>query len=135
MLICASAPVIFSVVIAGVFSLSIASVPTSAQEVSRQSRSRWEKLMYQDTKALIQETSVEIAKNAQNAISLRMLTSAYYRNSEAENGKSDAAAAHSLLQDPATAEEFQARCYAERRIEKYNKAITYCTKAITHEPK
>src|SRR6185436_15381936 len=64
-----------------------------------------------------------------------MRSSAYYRNNEPDKGKSDAAAALALLINPANAEEFEARCYAERRLEKYDEALLDCTKAIELDPK
>ena len=47
-------------------------ISISAQSDNQQTRTRWEKLVYEDTKALIQETTVELAKNPQNAVALRM---------------------------------------------------------------
>lgn len=107
---------------------------TSAQPGTHQTRIRWENLVYEDAKALIQETTVELAKNPRNAVALRMRSSAFYRNREAEKGKADAAAALALLSKPANAEEFEARCYANRRMEKHDEAILDCTKAIQLDP-
>src|SRR5687767_5342091 len=102
------------------------SIPGLAQSNVRQIQARWERLVYEDTGALIRETSAEIAKNPQHALAMRMRSSGYYRNGEAEKGKVDAIAALALLKDPARAEEFEAKCYAERRLEKYDEAIVSC---------
>ncbi len=107
----------------------------SAQSSGQQTRNRWEKLVYEDAKALIQETTLELAKNPQNAVALRMRSSAFYRNKESEKGKADAVAALALLKSPADAEEFEAKCYAERRLEKYDEALLSCTKAIELDSK
>ena len=106
-----------------------------SQSDPSQTRARWERLVYEDVKTLLQETSAEITKNPQNAVALRMRSSAYYRNSEAEKGKTDAVAALALLKSPVKAEEFEAKCYAERRMEKYDEALLDCTKAIELDPK
>src|SRR5688572_26124870 len=98
------------------------SVALLAQSGLNPVRVRWEKLMYEDVKAVIRETTDELAKNL-NPLALRMRSSAYYRNFEPEKGKADAAAALVLLKSPATAEEFEAKCYSERRAEKYSEAI------------
>src|SRR5688572_14249139 len=110
-------------------------ISVSAQSSSQQTRNRWEKLVYEDAKALIQETTLELEKNPQNAIALRMRSSAFYRNSEPEKGKADAVAALALLKNPANAGEFEAKCYAERRLEKYDEALLNCTKAIELDSK
>lgn len=110
-------------------------ISVSAQSSGQQTRSRWEKLVYEDAKALIQETTLELAKNPQNAVALRMRSSAFYRNKESEKGKADAVAALALLKSPADAEEFEAKCYAERRLEKYDDALLDCTKAIELDSK
>jgi hypothetical protein len=52
-------------------------------------RVRWEKLVYEDPKTAIQETTAELARNANNAIALRMRSSAYYRNFEPEKAGND----------------------------------------------
>ncbi len=110
-------------------------VSISAQSSKQQVRIRREKLMYEDTKALIQETTLELAKNPQDALALRMRSSAFYREGEPEKGKADAAAALALLKNPTNADEFEAKCYAERRLEKYDEAILDCTRAIELDPK
>ena len=110
-------------------------ISVSAQSSGQQARNRWEKLVYEDAKALIQETTLELAKNPQNAVALRMRSSAFYRNNEPEKGKADAVAALALLKNPANAEEFEAKCYAERRLEKYDEALLSCTKAIELDSK
>jgi len=107
----------------------------SAQTSKQQTRSRWEKLVYEDAKALIDETTMELAKTPQNAVALRMRSSAFYRNGEREKGKADAVAALAVLKNPAVAEDFEAKCYAERRLEKYDEAILSCTRAIELDPK
>lgn len=114
-------------------SFSITTVWT--QSSTEATRIRWEKLMYEDTKALIQETTLELAKNPQNALALRMRSSAFYREGEPEKGKADAVAVLALLKNPTNAEEFEAKCYTERRLEKYDEAILDCTRAIELDPK
>jgi hypothetical protein len=52
-------------------------------------RVRWEKLVYEDPKTAIQETTAELARNANNAIALRMRSSAYYRNFEPEKARGE----------------------------------------------
>jgi len=99
------------------------SIRVSAQSSKQQTRSRWEKLVYEDAKALIDETTRELEKNPQNALALRMRSSAYYRSNEPEKGKADAVAAFALLKTPVDAGDFEAKCYAERRLEKYDDAI------------
>ena len=91
--------------------------------------------MYEDVGTVIKETSAELVKDPGNAIALRMRSSAFYRMGDTEKGKADAVAAFALLKAPATAEEFEAKCYAERRSEKYDEAIANCTKAIELDPK
>src|SRR5437868_1852406 len=112
-----------------------ASISLSAQVNIREMRARWEKLMYEDAKALIQETTTAIAKDPKNAVALRMRSSAFYRDIQPEKGKADAAAAFALLQAPGSPEEYEAKCYAERRLEKFDEAIASCSKAIELDQK
>jgi hypothetical protein len=118
-----------SLLVASLFLLQ-ASITVLSQSITRETRIRWEKLVYEDAKALIQETTQELAKNPKNGSALRMRSSGFYINSDPEKGKADAVAALALLNSPTNAEEFEAKCYAERRLEKYDEALSDCTKAI-----
>src|SRR5688572_20461847 len=119
----------------GLLLIPLAIVSVWAQPVTSQTRARWEKLVHEDEKVLIQETTQELAKNPKNAIALRMRSSVYYVTNEPEKGKADAMAALALLNSPANAGEFEAKCYAERRLEKYDQALLNCEKAIALDPK
>ena len=106
-----------------------------SQSLPTQSRACWEKLMYEDVGTVIKETSAELVKDPGNATALRMRSSAFYRMGDPVKGKADAVAALALLTSPAKAEEFEAKCYAERRLEKDDEALLDCTKAIELDPK
>jgi tetratricopeptide (TPR) repeat protein len=117
------------------FALVPFSAPLLAQSVQTSTRVRWERLVYEDVKATIQETTAELAKNPGNVIALRMRSSAYARNFEPDKSKADATAVFGLLPSPKTAEEFEAKCYSERRLEKNDEAIVSCTRAIELDPR
>lgn len=80
--------------------------------------------------SVITETSLALKRDPRNAIALRMRSNAYYSTSQNEKGKVDAEAAVKLLSQPSTPEEYESRCYCNRRINKVVQAVADCTIAI-----
>ena len=52
-----------------------ASITARSQSTNALSSKRWEKLIYEDPKAVIQETTAELGKNPNNLTALRMRSS------------------------------------------------------------
>src|SRR6266568_4904035 len=79
---------------------------------------------------VVRETTAELVNNPRNALALRARSGAYYVSSESDQGKRDAEEVERLLASAASAEEYEARCYARWRLGKPDLAVSDCTRAI-----
>jgi len=97
---------------------------------------RWlDSLSGADNRALLRELDAELARNPANALALRVRSSAFYLDGDAERGRRDVEAAVRLLASPRTAEEYEARCYANWRLAKADEAVGDCGRAVELDPR
>ncbi|MEK6301445.1 MAG: serine/threonine-protein kinase [Acidobacteriota bacterium] len=83
---------------------------------------------------VISQTGAELAKDPLNALAMRARCSAHYVNHEDDVAKRDAEWLEAHLSSPSTAEEYEARCFARRQLEKLDDAISDCSRAIELDP-
>lgn len=83
---------------------------------------------------VISQTTLALKKNPKDFIALRMRSQAYFAKKEDEKGKSDAETLVQFLPNPNTPEEFEARCYAYRRLSKPDEALSDCNKSVELNP-
>ncbi len=108
---------------------NVKAVPLTSSELV----TRWKDLYYRrdQAEAVILETTAELSLNPKNAMALRMRAPAYHANGDFEKVRLDSKAILEILKEPTNSGEFEARCYAERRLEKFDEAVLDCTKAIS----
>jgi len=122
---------------------STAQAPASAlaqtpqvQSDRRSDLRRWLRMLGRsdEVAAVVQETSAVLARDPADTLALRARGDAYYQTHEEDKGKLDAAEVERLLASPSTADEFEARCYARMRLQKYDQAVADCARAIEADP-
>lgn len=79
---------------------------------------------------IIKETTKEIEGDPNNPIAYRMRATAYYNLSQDEPARMDIREVLRLTEMPVAAEEYEARCYALKILNKSDEALKNCTKAI-----
>ena len=91
----------------------------------------WALMLEQDEyEKIINEATVEIERNPKNVIAYRMRATAFYNLEKTEPARMDIRQVLNLSANPATAEEYESRCYALKVINKPDDALENCNKAI-----
>ncbi len=91
----------------------------------------WALMLEQDEyEKIINEATVEIERNPKNVIAYRMRATAFYNLEKNEPARMDIRQVLNLSANPATAEEYESRCYALKVINKPDDALESCNKAI-----
>lgn len=107
---------------------------TSVEQINinnRQLWAEWALMLEQDEyEKIINETTAEIERNPKNIIAYRMRATAFYNLEKNEPARMDIREVLRLSTNPATAEEYESRCYALKVINKPDDALENCNKAI-----
>ena len=99
-------------------------------------RLRWQELLEQDDDdPVIRETTGALISSPSNVVAFRMRAQAYFHQEKFHLMRADVNSVIKLLEDPKSSEDFEALCYANWRLSKFDDALAGCNRAVEMSPK